>query len=209
MDMKQFLGYAQKSVPWLAAAATGNVPAIMGLAVKAIGDATGTTPEATPDGIVAAIAGATPEQMLQLQTANDNFRLQAQQLGYTNAQELAKINLQEEALMIDDVKDARSHANKELYDLAFIIVGGFILLMAMVLYGCFEIISGGITIKDPTSIAIVSGLVGTVVGALGGQSQTVMNFLYGGSIGSRNNGAALADATKTAINQLGNNQVGK
>lgn len=89
MDTKDILGFAQKAVPWITAAATGNVPALIAMAAQAVSGATGTTvaPEATA--ITQAIATATPEQLLALKQADNDFSLKMREMDYKEVTELA------------------------------------------------------------------------------------------------------------------------
>jgi hypothetical protein len=64
--------------PWIGTALGGPLG---GMAVEAAANALGLT-EKTTDALKTAIAGATPEQMLALKTADQNFALQMQALGF-------------------------------------------------------------------------------------------------------------------------------
>jgi hypothetical protein len=199
------LSFLQKALPWIGAAATGNVPALIGLAASKISEATGTTVEATPGAIATAVAGATPEQLLAIQQKELEMKDHALALGFQNAQEMAKIGLQQDALVVDDVKDARkSNAqNDQLWVIAWLVLLTFGASMGAVLYGCYAILSGGITIKDVAVVAAIAGLVGSIVGYIAANAQTVINFLFGGSLGSRNSSAALSASVQQSIQQLG------
>jgi len=84
MDMSQVL----KAVcPWIATALTGPLG---GLAVKAACDALGVG-EKTTDALKQAISGATPEQMLALKKADQDFALQMQALGFKEITDLEAI----------------------------------------------------------------------------------------------------------------------
>lgn len=195
----------QTVAPWIGAAAAGNVPALVGMAAKTIGDAIGKPVTADVSSIGAAIAGATPEQMLAIKQADNDFALNMQKLGFEHAEHLEQIGLQQDALAVDDVKDARLHNanNAAVFHLAYVVLGTFAAIMSAVLYGCYQLISGGIVIADAAVVAAIAGLVGSVVGYVAANAQTTMNFIFGGSLGSRASGTALADATKSAISQLG------
>lgn len=87
--------------PWIGAAATGNVPALVSMAAAQIGSAFNVNVKPTADAISAAIAGATPEQMLALKQADDDFAVKMQQLGFDHIAQL-------EQIAAGDRKDARA-----------------------------------------------------------------------------------------------------
>jgi len=92
MKKEDVMGFIGKALPFIGAAATGNVPALVALAAKEIGDAIGSKVEPTPDGIAAAVANATPEQFAAIRQAEQNFALKMRELGYKEATELAKLS---------------------------------------------------------------------------------------------------------------------
>ena len=95
-ELQKILG---KVAPWLVAAAGG--PA--GLATKALGtlaEKLGAS-EATVEAVTQAAVGATPEQMLSLKQADNDFKVRMQELGFKRETDLAKIEA-------DDRKDARA-----------------------------------------------------------------------------------------------------
>lgn len=198
------MDFLSKVLPWIGAAATGGVPALVGMAAKTVGDVLGVS-VSDPGKLAEAVANATPEQMLALKQAENEFAEKMQSMGFAHAEEMAKIGLQEDALVIDDVRDARSHNadNKQLWVIAWLILVTFAICMGMVLYGCYVILSGGITIKDVAVVAAVAGLIGSIVGYVAANAQTVINFLFGGSLGSRNNAQALSASVQQSIQQLG------
>lgn len=77
--------------PWLAAAASGNVPALIGMSANAIGSAIGTSIKPTTDAIGIALSGATPDQMLAIKNADNDFAVKMQALGFQDIEALAKI----------------------------------------------------------------------------------------------------------------------
>lgn len=95
------MNFLKKIVPWIGAAATGNVPALIGLAAKTVSDVIGKDVKPELDSISAAVAGATPEQLLALKLADHDFSLKAKALGFETAEDLLKIDL-------EDRKDARA-----------------------------------------------------------------------------------------------------
>jgi hypothetical protein len=86
--MKNFL---KKVLPWIGAAATGNVPALITMAAKTVGDAVGKEIKPDMDAIAAAVSGATPEQLLALKQADNDFMLKMQAMGFEHLEDMEKI----------------------------------------------------------------------------------------------------------------------
>ena len=119
--------------------------------------------------------------------------------------DLAKMNLDFEAAqtkaVIEDRIDARKQnsGREAVWWIAVVILVTFAAMMGFVLYGCWMLLQGGITIKDVSVVAAISGLVGSVVGYVAANAQTVVNFIYGGSLGSEKKTDALAASVQQAI----------
>jgi hypothetical protein len=73
--------------PWIGTALGGPLG---GMAVTAAANALNLT-EKTTDAIKAAVSGATPEQLLALKEADQNFELQMKALGFANIKDLEAI----------------------------------------------------------------------------------------------------------------------
>lgn len=86
--------------PWIATAMAGPLG---GLAVDAAAKALGAT-EKTADALKSALGGATPEQMMALKQADQDFALRMKELGFKNVADLEKI-------AADDRADARNMQN--------------------------------------------------------------------------------------------------
>ena len=200
MDAKDFTGFLQKALPWIGAAATGNVPLLVAMAAKTVGDALGTEIPATPEGIGTAVANATPEQIIALKTAEQGFQERMQAMGFAHVEEMAKIALARDQENVKDVADARlrNATNPMVFRIAIVILLTFAVIMAATLYGCFALVTGTIAIKDAAVVAAVAGLVGSVVGYVAANAQTVINFLFGGALsqGNHSSANAIADAVK-------------
>lgn len=88
-------------LPWIGAAATGNVPQLVGMAATAIGQAIGVEVEPNQRAIQQAVASAAPEQLATLRQADNDFALKMQSLGFANLEELERV-------AAGDRKDARA-----------------------------------------------------------------------------------------------------
>lgn len=79
MEWKQVVGAV---APWIGTALGGPLG---GMAVAAVADALGLS-EKTEAAIQQAISGATPEQMLAIKQADQQFAARMQELGFANQQ---------------------------------------------------------------------------------------------------------------------------
>jgi hypothetical protein len=84
-------------LPWIGAAATGGVPALVGMAARTVGDALNKDIKDSAEAIAAAVSGATPEQMAALKKADQEFQLKMQALGFEHEQQLEKIEAEDRA----------------------------------------------------------------------------------------------------------------
>lgn len=176
---------------------------LLGTAVTALEGAFGLAPGSGVDAITKVVqtGGMTPDIIAAVRAADQKH---AEIMGQQGI-DLAKMNLDFEAaqtkVVIEDREDARKSnaGRKEVWDIAVVILGTFAVMMGLVLYGCWMILQGGISIKDVSVVAAISGLVGSVVGYVAANAQTVVNFIYGGSLGSEKKTDALAASVQQAI----------
>lgn len=144
--------------PWIGTALGGPLG---GLAVEAVANALGVS-ERTADAVKQAISGATPEQLLALKQADQQFALQMQALGFKQVTDL-------EAIAAGDRKDARDMQKSTR---SFIPA----LLSVMVTVGYFGVLIGMMTkvlqVADSQALLIMLGSLGTAWGM-------VMAFWFG------------------------------
>ena len=176
MDFLQIL----KTVsPWIGTALGGPLG---GMALEAAGNALGLS-EKTTDTIKSALSGATPEQMLALKQADQEFSLKMQSLGFSHEEKIAELNAQAAALDVKDRQGARDMqiATKSitLPILAYVIVGSFIAMTASALLGYSH---------------VDSALAGTLVGYLSAKTEQVISYFFGSSHGSDEKTKLLAQA---------------
>lgn len=176
---------------------------LLGTAVTALESAFGLSPGAGTDAITKVVQGGgmTPEIIAAIRLADQKHAETMAQQGV----DLEKLNLDFQSAqtlaVIDDRKDARkaNSSRDAVWWIAVVILTTFAAMMGTVLYGCWLLLQGGITIKDVSVVAAVSGLVGSVVGYVAANAQTVVNFIYGGSLGSEKKTDALAASVQQAI----------
>ena len=144
--------------PWIGTALGGPLG---GMAVEAAANALGLT-EKTTDAIKTAIAGATPEQMLALKKADQDFALQMQALGFKQITDL-------ESIAANDRKDARGMNVAKPSPVPAVLslgvtAGYFAILVGMM--------TGELKVSDSQALLIMLGSLGTAWGM-------VMAFWFG------------------------------
>jgi hypothetical protein len=175
---------------------------LAGTAVSALCGAFGMALDAGADDVTKAVqTGLTPESIAAVRAADQRHQEALAQQGI----DLHKLNADHEAalaqLEVADRTSARAinSGRDAVWCIAAAILGTFALIMAAVLWGCFALITGGMPVKDASVVAAVSGLVGAVVGYVAANAQTVVNFIFGGSLGSEKKTDALAASVSQAI----------
>ena len=199
--------FLQKVVPWIGAAATGNVPALIALAAKQVGDIIGVPVPADGGAIANAVANATPEQVVALRQADNDFQAKMQAMGFAHAEEVLHIGYQTEALYVDDTADARKvfGNNGGVLIIACATLLIFTAVMIAVLLGCYKVLTGDVAFKslDPGSVACVFGLLGAVVRDVSNAGMQVWSYFFGSSQGSADNRQAMGAALDRATENLG------
>ncbi len=166
-------------LPWIGAAATGNMPMLVTMAAGELSSALGVNVKPTADAITKAFAGATPEQLQAAKLADQDFALKMQALGFDQIKDL-------EALAMANIAGARDMAAKTgdittpRYLAAFAVIC-FVGLVVGVLQG-IEPADG---MKDTFLI-----LVGAAIAVF----KDIYGFYFGSSSGSRENQEALRKA---------------
>lgn len=173
MDFMKILGTV---APWLGAAATGGVPGLVGMAAATIGKAIGSDVKPTTDAISQAISGATPEQMLAIKQADNEFAIKMQELGFANVQHL-------EQIAADDRASARD-MHKTMKDwqtpiLTYMVCGAFF-------YVVYLMLTKTIAIPDAMRDVVMM-----MLGQLAAAFSQVLNFRFGTSAGSKEKTALL------------------
>lgn len=172
-DTMDFTTIIKTVAPWIGTALGGPLG---GMAVEAAANALGLQSKTT-DALKQALSGATPEQMLALKQADQQFQVQMQQLGYANIEKLA-------ALAVENTKDARAMqvATRSIVPaiLAVIITIGFFGILVGML-------AGKLNATDNQALLIMLGALGAAWGA-------VVNYFFGSSADSGRKTELLAQA---------------
>ncbi|MOA13740.1 hypothetical protein D3C78_1338030 [compost metagenome] len=156
--------------PWIGAAATGGVPALIGMAASQVGQAFGKDIQPTAEAIAQAVSGATTEQMLALKNADNEFGAKMQALGFQNVQTLEKIAAEDRAnarQMHTAVRDLSTPI------ISYMVVVAFFLVVYLILTHSIEI---PLAMRD-----VVMMMLGTLSAAF----TQVLNFRFGTSASSR------------------------
>ncbi|NML32975.1 hypothetical protein [Paraburkholderia antibiotica] len=183
---------AKLGLPLLGAA----LPVAGGMALGAALASTIDAPSAQPDDILATLNG------------NAQALAQAKQFELTHQQAMLKLTMDAQTALLraeaSDQQDARQRAVSldALWWIAALVLITFAVIMAAVLVGSWRLLQWGITIKDVSAVAAISGLVGSIVGYVAANAHTVINFLFGGSMGNEKNSAALAESVRTSTQAL-------
>lgn len=108
------MDFLKTVAPWLVTALSGGVPGIAAMAATAIAGKLGLS-DGSVDAVKAALTGqqVTPEQLLGLKQADDDFALKMRQAGFTHAENMAGIQVQADNVAADDRASARNFAATE------------------------------------------------------------------------------------------------
>lgn len=151
-------GIVKTVAPWIGTALGGPLG---GLAVEAAANALGVS-EKTTDAVKQALAGVTPDQMLALKKADQDFALQMQALGFKQTSDL-------EAIAAGDRKDARDmqKTTRSVMPavLSCVVTLGFLGLLAGMMTGVLKV-------SDSQALLLMLGSLGTGWGM-------VMAFWFG------------------------------
>lgn len=188
-DLKSFLLDIAPTI------ATGLGGPLAGTAVQALSQAITGKPHATKEEITKiAEKGLTPEQLVAVTAANNEFALAMKNSDI----DLVKVNNAHTEAYLIDTQDARKNnaSNENVFYMGVVILVTFAGIVGLSLYGSYQVLTGGILPKDPALVAAVFGFIGTLIGYISANAQSVINFYYGSSKSSSDKTQALSDAAK-------------
>lgn len=170
MDFMKIIGAV---APTLATAVGGPIG---GMAMKFITDALGIPGDASKDDMAKAISNATPDQLLALKNAENDFAVRMKELD---------IDLERIASSDRDSARKREIQVRDWMPriLAFTIVAGFMATVFLVLLGVVE------GMKDP----LMATTVGTLIGFVSAKCEQVVAYYFGSSSSSQQKTALLAE----------------
>lgn len=155
MDWKNIISTV---APWIGTALGGPLG---GMAVEAAANALGIS-EKTTDAVKQALSGVTPEQMLALKQADQNFALQMQSLGFAQIKDL-------ESIAAGDRSDARKMQISSPSPVPAMLSVGVTLGYFGILIG---MMLGVLKVSDSQALLLMLGSLSTAWGA-------VMAFWFG------------------------------
>lgn len=163
--MESILNLVRTVAPSIASAVGGP---LAGMAVRTISEVLLGKPDGTEAELEEAAAKATPEQLLALKKAEQEFTVRMRELD---------IDLERIANSDRDSARSREVQTKDWMPrvLAFVVVGGFMLTVFLVLMGYVE------GMKDP----LMATTVGTLIGFVSAKCEQVVAYYFGSSAGSK------------------------
>lgn len=159
--------------PWIGTALTGPFG---GMAVSAVADAFGLS-DKTESTIKQALSGATPDQMLALKKADQDFALQMQAMGFKQISDL-------ESLAVKDRGDARDMQKLTRSNMPAV-------LTCLITFGFFGVL--GWMLYDDSVVNSPPLLI--MLGSLGTAWTGCCAFWFGTTQGSQNKDQLLANST--------------
>lgn len=109
--------------------------------------------------------------------------------------ELAQLAFERERAYIADVQDARKYRDEKVFWLGVIILLVFSGSVGLVMYGGYQMLRGGIAVGEGM-FAAISGVIGTLIGYVAANAQSVISYYFGSSQGSAQKSDAIADSIK-------------
>lgn len=171
--------------PWIAGSLGSP---LAGVGVNALCQVLGLEPsKATPTSLQAALAGASPDQLLAIRQADNNHAEVMKKLGYEHADQIEQTAESDRASARQReiaVKDSTPAV------MGWLIVGGTVI-------ACGLVLSGVVSYQDPTK----SNMVGMVLGYLVSESKTVLAYYFGSSRESSDKNKVIADQASAAAQQ--------
>jgi len=173
MDLLKIVGAV---APTIATAIGGPLG---GMAMKVVADVLGLPADSSEKDVSKAMAAATPDQLLALKQADQDFAVRMRELDI----DLEKIAASD--------RDSARRREAQVRDwmprvLAFVIVAGFMGTVFMVLLGYVE------GMKDP----LMATTVGTLIGFVSAKAEQVVAYYFGSSSSSQQKTQLLAGGQK-------------
>lgn len=158
-----------------------------GLAVEAVGKALGMS-EATKEKVTEVLSSGnvSMEQMAAIKQAESELALKFKELG-----------IKEQQMYVDDTKDARkTHGgDPKVFKLGLMVLLTFAAGVGSIMWLMYKILVEGMK-TDPSTVAVVFTMIGTVIGYLAANAQQVISYYFGSSAGSKEKSDAMAKAVE-------------
>lgn len=160
---------------------------LAGTAVRALSESLLGKPDGTEAELAQIVqAGLSPEQIHQLKAADVRLK---------------ELDLEGIRASIADTAHARDthKGDRGVFWLGISVLATFAAVMTAVMYGSYQLLVGGLQVKDMGVVAVVFGFLGTVVGYVAANAQQVVAYFFGSSRGSKEK----TDAMAAAVSKLG------
>lgn len=161
--------------PWIGTALGGPLG---GMAVSAVADALGLS-DKTEGAIKQALSGATPEQMLALKKADQEFSLRMKELGFANLKDMEQIAVNDRDSARKREMTVKDNTPKIL---AYAMTIGFFSILTFMLFKAVPLES-----RD---------LLNIMLGMLGTSFVSVISYYFGSTAGSSEKTKMLAAVTQ-------------
>lgn len=178
-----------------------------GMAGRAIAAAIGVEESGTPAEVAGRVAEAiqsgnlSGDQLVAMKAADIALQVKMKELDLDEQRISGDLD---KAFLLDTQNARASHAGDTgVFWLGIAILVIFAAVMGFSMYGSYQILQGGITIKDVGIVAAVFGFLGTIVGYAAANAQQVVSYFFGSSRGSKEKGDAMSDAFKNLPAKLG------
>jgi len=173
MDLLKIVGAVAPSI------ATAIGGPLGGMAMKVVADALGLPSDSSDKDVTKALAAATPDQLLKLKQADQDFAVRMRELDI----DLEKIAAGD--------RDSARRREAQVRDwmprvLAFVVVAGFMATVFLVLLGLVD------GMKDP----LMATTVGTLIGFVSAKAEQVIAYYFGSSSSSQQKTQLLAGGQK-------------
>lgn len=176
--MADVANFFKHTLPSLAAGVASGVPGPIGAVAQIISKVLDKPIKADPDAIGAAIAGATPDQILKLKEDDQQFQVTMQKLGFDDAEALYSIEEKDRADARNREVQVKDKTNRNI---AYLVLG-------MVCSG------EGFLLVHGAPKTVPGELIGRIMGTLDNALMLMLAYYYGTSRGS--------DAKNEIINNL-------
>lgn len=180
---------------------------LLGGAIAALESAFGLTPkdgetlDERQDAVATAITGATPEQLMAVRKADQDYQARMAEAGFKDKETLAQFAIIEQQTYVADTADARraNAANMRVFWLGVVVLTNFALMAVGSLWGAYALLTGTMPLKDAAVVGMVAGFVGTIIGYVAANATQVISFYFGSSKGSEQKSEAMATAFTQAF----------
>ncbi|ARK56320.1 hypothetical protein BOC36_24945 [Burkholderia pseudomallei] len=175
---------------------------LLGGAVAALEAAFGLTPDAgasmeqRQNTVAQCVTGASPEQLLALRKADQDYEARMAEAGFKDKETLAQLAVHEEEIYVGDLQNARAAnaANMRVFWLGVAVLATFAGVSFGALFGAYAVLTGKLSVDNAAVVGLVSGFIGTVIGYVASNATQVVSFYFGSSKGSETKSEAMATA---------------